>query len=54
MCGIIGEISIEKISIDKFLRMRDTLIHRGPDDEGLYVNNQKNVNGILYYFRKKD
>ena len=43
MCGIIGEISGEKIAIDKFLRMRDTLIHRGPDDEGFYVNNQGNV-----------
>jgi asparagine synthase (glutamine-hydrolysing) len=43
MCGIIGEISGKKIDIDKFIRMRDTLIHRGPDDEGLYINNQKNV-----------
>ncbi|MFX0072312.1 MAG: asparagine synthase (glutamine-hydrolyzing), partial [Candidatus Hermodarchaeota archaeon] len=43
MCGIIGEISNQKIDIDKFTRMRDTLIHRGPDDDGLYINSQQNV-----------
>ncbi|MFX1453250.1 MAG: asparagine synthase (glutamine-hydrolyzing) [Promethearchaeota archaeon] len=42
MCGIIGEISRE-ISIEKFIQMRDTLIHRGPDDEGIYLNESRNV-----------
>jgi len=43
MCGIIGEISIEKIDIEKFIEMRDELKHRGPDDAGLYVNEKGNV-----------
>ncbi|MFX1445454.1 MAG: asparagine synthase (glutamine-hydrolyzing) [Promethearchaeota archaeon] len=43
MCGIIGEISKEKINTKKFIRMRDTLIHRGPDDEGVYFNTQINA-----------
>ena len=42
MCGIIGEIS-EKIDRNKFIRMRDKLTHRGPDDEGLYMNKSQNV-----------
>lgn len=43
MCGIIGEISIEKIDIEKFIQMRDELKHRGPDDAGLYANEKGNV-----------
>lgn len=43
MCGIIGIISSKKINMDKLIRMRDTLIHRGPDDEGIYLNTEKNV-----------
>jgi len=43
MCGIIGKISKKKINFKKFIRMRDTLIHRGPDDEGIYLNQEENV-----------
>jgi len=42
MCGIIGEIS-ENINVEKFIEMRDTLIHRGPDDEGIYLDDSKKV-----------
>ncbi len=43
MCGIIGEISSKQIDVNKFIRMRDELFHRGPDDAGLYVNESGNV-----------
>ncbi len=43
MCGIIGEISTEKIDTEKFIQMRDELTHRGPDDAGLYINQEGNV-----------
>lgn len=43
MCGIIGEISSERIDVEKFIQMRDELRHRGPDDAGLYVNEKGNV-----------
>ena len=43
MCGIIGEISSERIDIEKFIQMRDELKHRGPDDAGLYINEKGNV-----------
>ncbi len=39
MCGICGVVSTdayERIDPRIVVRMRDTLIHRGPDDEGLY------------------
>lgn len=37
MCGICGMVNThnkEKVSLDILLRMRDALIHRGPDDAG--------------------
>jgi asparagine synthase (glutamine-hydrolysing) len=38
MCGIIGILSTnKKIETDIFKKMRDSLTHRGPDDEGLYL-----------------
>jgi asparagine synthase (glutamine-hydrolysing) len=40
MCGICGVVSVhadERIDPELIGRMRDTLIHRGPDDAGLYV-----------------
>ena len=43
MCGIIGEISVDKIDINLFTKMRDVLIHRGPDGEGSYFNNNYKV-----------
>ena len=43
MCGIIGEISAKYIDRAKFIGMRDTLIHRGPDDEGIYIDKNQNI-----------
>ncbi len=40
MCGICGELTFEAGAVvrrETLLAMRDRLIHRGPDDEGLYV-----------------
>ncbi len=41
MCGICGKINFNNETIDKseIIAMRDTLIHRGPDDAGVYVDN---------------
>ncbi|MEM7039140.1 MAG: asparagine synthase (glutamine-hydrolyzing), partial [Bacteroidota bacterium] len=44
MCGIIGQLNRDKrIDEAEFTRMRDTLIHRGPDDAGNWFNAQGNV-----------
>jgi asparagine synthase (glutamine-hydrolysing) len=40
MCGICGELTFEAGAVvrrEALLAMRDRLIHRGPDDEGLFV-----------------
>jgi len=34
MCGILGLISPDKISLDTIRGMRDTMVHRGPDGAG--------------------
>src|SRR3990172_9479601 len=37
MCGIAGELSFSKpVDPDHIKRMMDAIVHRGPDDEGLY------------------
>src|SRR3990172_2613491 len=37
MCGIAGEFSFSKpVDPDHIKRMMDAIVHRGPDDEGLY------------------
>jgi len=47
MCGICGVINYsrnpENLNPDLLLRMRDTLIHRGPDDAGIYISQDKQV-----------
>lgn len=44
MCGIVGQISRNKqVDIENFNVMRDTLIHRGPDDFGTYKNQVGNI-----------
>lgn len=43
MCGIIGLISPCPVSEENFKKARDRLIHRGPDDAGLWFNNEKTV-----------
>jgi asparagine synthase (glutamine-hydrolysing) len=36
MCGIAGCISKKNINRDKFERMTDVIVHRGPNDRGTY------------------
>ena len=43
MCGIIGISSNKEINVEKFIEMRDTLKHRGPDDKGLYIYKDKKI-----------
>lgn len=45
MCGICGIISFDNSVIDEkiLIRMRDEMKHRGPDAEGFFVNETKNV-----------
>ena len=40
MCGIAGilDFSGERVSVDLLRRMTDVMAHRGPDDEGQYVD----------------
>ena len=40
MCGICGIYNIDDRPVDKNLlkKMNNTLVHRGPDDEGYFVN----------------
>lgn len=44
MCGIVGICqNNQPITETLLLAMRDTLIHRGPDDSGIWLNPQKTV-----------
>ena len=40
MCGICGEVRFDggRVSKEDVLRMRESLVHRGPDDAGLFVS----------------
>jgi asparagine synthase (glutamine-hydrolysing) len=41
MCGICGVVSIaqnDKIEKEILLKMMDSMVHRGPDDEGIYID----------------
>src|SRR5262245_3222579 len=43
MCGIAGIVSSERLHPDdreRVVRMRDVITHRGPDDAGLFVDEQ--------------
>lgn len=39
MCGIVAVVNFDRVAVNprRLAAMRDTLHHRGPDDEGLYV-----------------
>ena len=39
MCGIAGVVNVDRRPVDPavLVRMRDSMIHRGPDDEGLWI-----------------
>ncbi|MBC8180150.1 asparagine synthase (glutamine-hydrolyzing) [candidate division KSB1 bacterium] len=46
MCGICGIIDIKnQHSVDQFhlTKMTDTMVHRGPDDSGIYLNSENKV-----------
>ena len=45
MCGIVGVYSFKGNSVDEnlLIRMRDTMIHRGPDGAGLWVSEDRKV-----------
>ncbi len=45
MCGIFGVINFNGNHIDeqRLIRARDSMFHRGPDDEGLFINSDRNV-----------
>ena len=46
MCGICGEVRFSgggHVADEELIRMRDTLVHRGPDSEGLYVSSDRRV-----------
>jgi asparagine synthase (glutamine-hydrolysing) len=45
MCGICGEVRFDGAPVDpgRVLAMRDRLIHRGPDSDGLYVSEGGNM-----------
>jgi asparagine synthase (glutamine-hydrolysing) len=39
MCGIVGIVDPGgRVEVDTIVRMRDTLIHRGPDDAGVWIS----------------
>ena len=45
MCGIAGifAYSGRKIDADELVRMRDTMIHRGPDGGGLWIGDDATI-----------
>lgn len=45
MCGIVGKISFNNKSVSKneLKKMADSIIHRGPDGQGYWINNNKNI-----------
>ena len=47
MCGIVGTLAFSegsyKISKSLLVRMRDTMVHRGPDGSGVWVNQNKTI-----------
>lgn len=52
MCGLAGIVSFQKtiqINKKKLQKMNQTMIHRGPDDEGIYIDNEK---GVGFGFRR--
>ena len=46
MCGICGELTFEAgatVRAETVVSMRDRLLHRGPDDQGLFVSDDRRV-----------
>lgn len=40
MCGICGKVGREQVQEDELRRMAQAIAHRGPDDEGYYLNHR--------------
>mgnify|MGYP003665104499 CR=1 FL=1 len=40
MCGIVGIVSNKEINAENLKAMSDTMVHRGPDGDGLYVGDR--------------
>src|SRR5713226_8936999 len=48
MCGIAGVVCQDGGIEERYmLRMRETLRHRGPDDEGLWISKERSV-GLVH------
>ena len=44
MCGIVGIYAVSKyVDENLLIQMRDTMFHRGPDDAGLYISNDRRL-----------
>ena len=43
MCGICGYFDKSGINQDVIKKMRDIISHRGPDDSGIYVNQENEI-----------
>ncbi len=46
MCGIVGVLNLapaERVDLDLVARMRDTMVHRGPDGHGIWTDDAGQV-----------
>ena len=47
MCGLVGALSFNssefKISESYIVNMRDTMIHRGPDGKGVWIDKNQRI-----------
>lgn len=43
MCGILGIVDYKGVDEALFIRMRDSMYHRGPDDSGIWFNRDRTV-----------
>ncbi len=43
MCGILGYIDNKGLDRDNIIQMRDTMVHRGPDDAGIWFSSDKKI-----------
>lgn len=43
MCGIFGSININKVDEESFKKRLDSIKHRGPDDSGIWINEEETV-----------
>lgn len=48
MCGICGAVTVNRISEDVIQSMINTIIHRGPDDSGIYLDSLKDGTHVAF------